>query len=173
MDGDPSEWAEEDVVLETDQGTLSMKYDEKFLYFYAQGFDPEAGPLYIPIDTTPKTGSTYCKNYGLTFERPCDFVIRIDGTDNSRIVVQKRYEVMRAMFMQETEDQDPYLDIPDRDTPEFQYIDLMLQTATPLLTGNWESSRYLFSTSRAAVVPALRAETTAAAGLWAKAAFPA
>ena len=139
-DGDPSEWRSEDIVLETDQGRLSMKYDEKFLYFYVQGIDLAEDTLYIPIDTTPKTGSTYCKNYGLTFERPCDFVIRIDGTDNSRIVVQKRYEVMRAMFMQETEDQDPYLDIPDRDTPEFQYIDLMLQTATPLLTGNWESS---------------------------------
>ena len=54
-----------------------MKYDEKFLYFYAEGFDPEAETLYIPIDTTPKTGSTYCENYDLTFERPCDFVIRI------------------------------------------------------------------------------------------------
>ena len=147
-DRDPSEWRSEDIVLETDQGRLSMKYDEKFLYFYVQGIDLAEDTLYIPIDTTPKTGSTYCKNYGLTFERPCDFVIRIDGTDNSRIVVQKRYEVMRAMFMQETEDQDPYLDIPDRDTPEFQYIDLMLQTATPLLTGNWESSAEVYETGK-------------------------
>ena len=147
-DGDPSEWTKADILLETDQGRLSMKYDEKFLYFYVQGIDLAEDTLYIPIDTTPKTGSTYCKNYGLTFERPCDFVIRIDGTDNSRIVVQKRYEVMQAMFMQETEDQDPYLDIPDRDTPEFQYIDLMLQTATPLLTGNWESSAEVYETGK-------------------------
>ena len=90
-----------------------MKYDEKFLYFYveAEDFDPAQDTLYIPIDTTPKTGSTYCENYDLTFERACDFVIRIDGTDNSRVVVQERYEVLRAMFMHETEDQDPYLDI--------------------------------------------------------------
>ena len=148
VDGDASEWGAEDVVLETDQGTLSMKYDEKFLYFYAQGFDPEAETLYIPIDTAPKTGSTYCENYGLTFERPCDFVIRVDGRDNSRVVVQKRYEVLRAMFMHETEDQDPYLDVPAPDTPEFQYIDLMLQTATPLLTGNWEASAEVYETGR-------------------------
>ena len=45
------------------------------------------------------------------------FVYPHDGTDNSRIVVQKRYEVMRAMFMQETEDQDPYLDIPEPAIP--------------------------------------------------------
>ena len=146
VDGDPSEWTEEDVVLETGGGSLSMKYDEKFIYFYAQGFDPQAETIYIPIDTTPKTGTTYCQNYGLTFQRPVDFVIRIDGEENSRVVVQKRYEVLRAMFMRETEDQDPYLDVPDLDTPEFQYIDLMLQTATPLLTGNWESSAEVYET---------------------------
>lgn len=146
VDGDPSEWTQEDVVLETGGGSLSMKYDEKFIYFYAQGFDPQAETIYIPIDTTPKSGTTYCQNYGLTFQRPVDFVIRIDGEENSRVVVQKRYEVLRAMFMRETEDQDPYLDVPDLDTPEFQYIDLMLQTATPLLTGNWESSAEVYET---------------------------
>ena len=149
-DGDPSEWTAEDVVLETGGGSLSMKYDEKFIYFYAQGFDPQAETIYIPIDTTPKSGTTYCQNYGLTFQRPVDFVIRIDGEENSRVVVQKRYEVLRAMFMRETEDQDPYLDVPDLDTPEFQYIDLMLQTATPLLTGNWESSAEVYETGNLA-----------------------
>ena len=148
VDGEPSEWREDDVVLETHQGSLSMKYDEKFIYFYAEGFDPKAEAVYIPIDITPKSGSTYCENYGLTFERPCDFVIRIDGTDNSRVVVQKRYEVLRAMFMQETENQDAYLDIPDRDSPQFQYIDLILQTATPLLTGNWESNAEVYETGK-------------------------
>ena len=127
VDGDPSEWTEEDVVLETDQGTLSMKYDEKFIYFYAQGFDPEAETLYIPIDTTPKTGSTYCENYDLTFERPCDFVIRIEGTDGSRVVVQERYEVMRAMFLKDTEMVDAYVNEVDADTPVFKEIDLVLQ----------------------------------------------
>ena len=146
VDGDSSEWTQEDVVLETEQGTLSMKYDEKFLYFYVQGFDPEGETLYIPIDTTPKTGSTYCENYDLTFERPCDFVIAIDGTENSRVVVQERYEVLRAMFLRETEDRDPYLDVPDADTPVFKNIDLMLQTATPLLTGNWEASAETYET---------------------------
>ena len=64
------------------------------------------------------------------------------------MVVQKRYEVLRAMFMHETEDQDPYLDVPAPDTPEFQYIDLMLQTATPLLTGNWEASAEVYETGK-------------------------
>lgn len=127
VDGDPSEWTEEDVVLETGGGSLSMKYDEKFIYFYAQGFDPQAETIYIPIDTTPKTGTTYCQNYDLTFQRPVDFVIRIDGTGGSRVVVQERYEVMRALYLKDTEMIDAYVNEVDVDTPVFKKIDLVLQ----------------------------------------------
>ena len=150
VDGDVSEWGEDDIVLSQSGGSLSMKYDEKFIYFYAEqaGYDPETDTLYIPIDTTPQSGSTYCENYGITFDRPCDFVIRINGRDNSRVVVQERYEVMRAMFMHETEDEDAYLDVPNPDSPAFRYIDLMLQTATPLLTGNWQASSEVYETGK-------------------------
>lgn len=129
VDGDPSEWTEEDVVMELDGGTLSMRYDEKFLYFYVEleDYDPETDTLYIPLDTTPKTGSTYCRNYDITFERACDFVICIDGRYDSRVLVQERYEVLRAMFLNATELKDPYVHAVAPDTPVFQPIDLVLQ----------------------------------------------
>ena len=148
VDGDTSEWTEDDVILSTEEGSLSMKYDEKFLYFYAQweNFDPEHDVLYIPIDTTPKSGSTYCRNYNISFERACDFVICIDGTDNSRVMVQERYEVLRAMFLRETADMDAFVDPPELDSPRFKIISLMLQTATPLLTGNWSASAETYET---------------------------
>ncbi len=129
VDGDLSEWTKEDIILERDTGFLAMKYDEKFLYFYVddENFNPEEDVLYIPIDTTPKTGSTYCENYDLVFQRACDFVICIDGRENSRIVVQERYETMRASFGQETQQIDPYLMPVDADTPVFKEIHLVLQ----------------------------------------------
>ena len=129
VDGDTSEWTEEDLVQEEEAGRLSMKYDEKFLYFYveAEGFRPGEDSLYIPIDTTPKTGSTYCENYDLTFERPCDFVVYIHNEEDSRVVVQERYEVMRAVFSQETEGLDPYINPVDADTSVFTKIELVLQ----------------------------------------------
>ena len=150
VDGDTSEWTEEDVVISSGEGSLSMKYDEKFLYFYVEGekFDPERDTLYIPIDTTPNSGSTYCRNYGLAFERACDFVIRIDGEDNSRVVVQERYEVLRAMFLRETADEDAFVDPPETDSPQFKTINLMLQTATPLLTGDWSASAEVYETGK-------------------------
>ena len=148
VDGDVSEWTEEDLVLSSDTMSLSMKYDEKFLYFLIEkeDFSPEEDVLYLPVDTTPKTGSTYCRNYDISFERPCDFLIVLDGKDNSRVLVQERYEVLRAMFLHETEDRDAYLEPVDADTPVFKPIKLMLQTATPLLTGNWNASAETYET---------------------------
>ena len=148
VDGDLSEWTEEDKLFDTGTRALSMKYDEKFIYLlaYEKGFANGQKTLYIPIDTTPKTGSTYCENFGLRFEDPVDFVLAIDGRDNSRLLVQERYEVLRAMFYHETHDADAYLDPPDADTPLFKPISLMLQTATPLLTGNWQASSETYET---------------------------
>ena len=127
VDGDTSEWTTEDVVLETEQGSLSMKYDEKFLYFYVEGYDPEAGAVYIPIDTTPKSGSTYCQNYDLSFDRPCDFVIIIDGTENSRVVVQERYEVLKSTYWETYYIGDPYIAPPDKDSSTFVNIDMAMK----------------------------------------------
>lgn len=148
VDGDLSEWSEEDLVFTGDGLSLSMKYDEKFLYFLAEkeDFSPEHDILYLPIDITPKTGSTYCQKYDISFVRPCDFLLVINGKDNSRLLVQERYEVLRAMYFHETEDRDPYLEPVDADTPVFKPINLILEMATPLLTGSWDATAEVYET---------------------------
>lgn len=150
VDGDISEWKEEDLVTTNGDLSVSMKYDEKFIYFLIQKehFSPESDVLYLPIDITPKTGSTFCENYDIAFERASDFLVVIDGKENSRILVQERYEVMRAMYLRETEDKDPYLNSVDKDTPVFKPILLMLQTATPLLSGNWQATAETYETGK-------------------------
>lgn len=150
VDGDLSEWTDDDLVTQNGNLSVSMKYDEKFLYFLIrkEGFDPASDTLYLPIDTTQKTGSTYCENYDLRFARACDFLIVIDGRENSRILVQERYEVLRAMYLHETEDRDAYIEPVEKDTPVFKQIRLMLQTATPLLTGDWQASAETYETGR-------------------------
>lgn len=150
VDGELSEWNDEDMVIQNRDMSVSMKYDEKFLYFliYKEEFHPESDTLYLPIDTTPKTGSTYCENHKLSFERASDFVIVIDGRDNSRVLVQERYEVLRAMYLHETEDRDAFIEPVEKDTPVFKPIHLMLQTATPLLTGNWQAAVETYETGK-------------------------
>ena len=148
VDGDLSEWTEEDKLLDEGSRALSMKYDERFVYLllYEEGFSNGEKRLYVPIDVTPNSGSTWHRDSGVAFDRPADFLLCIDGRENSRLLVQERYEVLRAMFYHETHDQDAYLDPPDADSPVFRDIRLMLQTATPLLTGNWQASAETYET---------------------------
>ena len=137
VDGDASEWTEEDVVWRGAAGSLSMRYDEKYLYFYAESAASEPGVFYIPIDTTPKSGSTYCQEYDLAFERPCDFVIVIDGRGNSRVVVQERYEILWVMHAYDLAREDPYYEIRAVDSPVFRPISVMVEHASPVPVGEW------------------------------------
>lgn len=148
VDGDLSDWQGIAPVAQTGDMTLSMQYDEKFLYFLIQkpGWNPETEPAYIPVDITPRSGSSFCESPALKFDRDCDFVIVLNGRDNSRVLVQERYEVLRAMYYRETCNQNAYLDPPDIDTPVFKPIDLMLQTATPLLTGDLTAPAEVYET---------------------------
>ena len=113
-----------------EDSSLSMKYDEKFVYFlaYQKGFQEGQETLYIPIDTTQKTGSNYCENYKLKFEREADFLIVIDGKENSRVLVQERYDVLRAYVSEETGQRNPYINPPElKFCRMFNSINLILQ----------------------------------------------
>jgi len=127
VDGDLSEWKEEDKITTRKGMELSMKYDEKFLYFLIkkEGFQ-DGDLLCLPIDITPKSGSTYCRNYDISFERPCDFLIVIHGKNDSRVMVQKRYDVLRAIYDGEYYHDDSYANPPEADSPEFVNIYLPL-----------------------------------------------
>lgn len=128
-DGSVEEWEEKDITAENGGMQLSIKYDEKFLYFrvHKEGLSDMAEKLYIPIDVTPKSGSYYAEGEKLRFERPADFLIILDGKDNSRVLVQERYEAFKVIFAEDFGEENPYFDIPDKDSPVFKKIYLGLQ----------------------------------------------
>ena len=131
VDGNISEWSSSDIVSTYEDGSsLSVKYDERFIYFMVKkdGFDIDTDKLYIPIDTTQKSGSNFCKNFGIKFDRAADFVISIDGKENSRVMVQERYEVLRAAYSVEMYGYNTYFEgnIPEKNSPKFVPIYLIL-----------------------------------------------
>lgn len=136
VDGDKGEWIDPPVI-QNGNFSLSTMYDEKFIYLLIEkeGLDIEQEKLYIPLDVTPKSGSNYCQNYGLKFNRQADFIISIDGKDNSRIQVQERYESLLSTHGMDVYGVDPYLNgnTPDRMSPVFVNIRLGLQTADTLI----------------------------------------
>ncbi len=131
VNGDVSEWTRQDVLDSQDDMTLSMKYDEKFVYFYVHkpGLDLEKDVIYIPIDTTPNSGSTWCKGIEQKFDRPVDFLITINGKDNSRIQVQEYYESLRANYSENAYGYNTYYRefLPTYNSAKFVNVEMILQ----------------------------------------------
>lgn len=135
VDGDISEWNAEDVVAQNADGSsLSMKYDERFIYMLIQknGFSIDTDKLYIPFDTTQKSGSNYASGENVKFNRAADFLLILDGKENSRLMVQERYEALRANYSGDVYKFNTYYaeNIPAKDSPVFRDIYLALQLAS-------------------------------------------
>ncbi len=126
VDGDVSEWKKEDKVLENDNLSLSMKQDEKYLYFYVDSKNNFKSPIYIPIDTTYKSGARSADKYNLTFDRDVDFLIVIDG-ENSEIFVQEYYNVLNAVDSYEAYNTNSYINKPDKNSSLFTPINLIIE----------------------------------------------
>lgn len=131
VDGDASEWAEVPALAAQDRRELRATYDEKFVYLLVSGKDvSEDTPLYIPIDTTQKSGANSCDGTDLSFDRAADFLVVLDGDGHSRVLVQERSEVLHATSLTETTGEDAYLDPPAVNSSRFVPINLILQMLT-------------------------------------------
>lgn len=130
LDGDPSEWKTEDLLLERDGLRLSARYDAEGLYLLLEGVSREE-PAYLPLDISPEMGSRFCDHPNLAFSRDVDFLLCVDGTDNSRLLVQERWDPLRERFLYETAGDDPFLDFPEADSGHFVSLGMAVQN--PLL----------------------------------------
>lgn len=129
VDGDKSEWEEDSLVISDEDYQLSMNYDEKFLYFLAEkdNFDYENEKIYLPIDLTPKSGSRYMENYQIDTSDPTDFMIEIDGKENSRVWVQERYNATPIIESKKLNRYfKKYEDPPAKSSSRFEKIDMIL-----------------------------------------------
>ncbi len=134
VDGDIEEWTADDKVSQNEGLSVSMKYDERFIYFLVNkdkaDFDKDY--IYIPIDITSKSGSNYCSNFDIKFEMDADFLIVLNGKGNSKIMVQERYEAMRSTYSEEVYHVDTYLEenTPSKTSAIFTDINLALKLTT-------------------------------------------
>lgn len=125
VDGDVSEWRDEDVTaIYPDGSSISLKYDEAYLYIriYRPGYAFGSDTLYLPMDITPKTGSAVCPEYGLHFDRAADFLLRIHTAEDSVLMVQDRYHAIHANYESELTGRDAYISPPAKDSPCFETV---------------------------------------------------
>lgn len=139
-DGNLSEWNDADLVSRENGSELFMKSDVKYLYFriHCPDMDFENDTYYIPIDVTPESGSRECAMNGLRFDAAADFLIRIHGQTDSRVLVQERYDALRSTASIDVYGFDTYVEgnIPAKDSPVFTDIRLPLQAPVNLIYGS-------------------------------------
>lgn len=92
LDGKDNDWDSKNVVYSGDGISLSAKYDCGYLYLMVRksGADWDNEKITIPFDITPLSGT---RDYGsVKFDRDADFVMTINGKENSTMKVQDYYD---------------------------------------------------------------------------------
>lgn len=126
VDGDISDWEGVSPSVTTARGTLRVQSDERYLYLLvkADGYDFNNDELYIPIDTISGQGNTKAPDYGLTFDGGADFLIKIHGTGDSHIFVDRYYDAFHYYFV-ESRILSDFTVLPDADVKDSGNFDEM------------------------------------------------
>lgn len=136
VDGDVEEWEEIPWIVRDENSGLQAAYDEKFIYFHTWVRDLKAGDVvYLPVDITPNSGALQEAENGLTFQKPVDFLIRLDGEDNSAVLVQEYYDILWATERREIWEEDAFIHPPEKDSQVFHPIWQFLRGKIMMMNG--------------------------------------
>lgn len=107
VDGKTEDWSSTDPILSNASLTLRVKSDESYVYFLIQATDAALldQPILLPVDTIPNQGNLSYD--GVSFDRAADFLIVLDGQDNSLLLVDPYYDVFQYQYSVQTALVDP------------------------------------------------------------------
>jgi len=102
VDGNVKDWKSETPIAKTKQGKLYAKSDERYLYLMldAKDYDFNNDTLLIPINTILGQGNKNSLQYNATFDNDADFLIYINGKNNSHIYVDRYYDAFNYYFLE-------------------------------------------------------------------------
>jgi len=126
IDGNTNEWNDSHLVHEHSGISIYSQYSAQGLYLLIRGYGVNSqNTMYLPIDVTPRSGTS--RFYGLTFDRPSDFLLILSGEYESRLLVNRRYHVTYQRFYEEMTGINPFTIVPPRWGSEFVPISIALQ----------------------------------------------
>ena len=107
IDAAVDDWSVQDQILTNALFTLSVKSDEAYLYFLVQPNDASflKKPIMIAADTIPNQGNLSYQ--GAAYDRAADFLIVLNGPDNSTMLVDPYYDVFQYQYSVQTSLVDP------------------------------------------------------------------
>ena len=100
VDGDISEWKNQKPLTDSDDFNLSVKSDERFMYFLIRDkFQKTENNKYaIAVSGMNSQGNFSFRKEGLVFKNPASQCIIIDGKDNSAVYVDAYYDVYYRLY---------------------------------------------------------------------------
>lgn len=127
VDGDISNWTENNFVVEQNGMKLYAKYDFENLYIMVKNISGD-NEIYIPIDTTQNSGaSMYSESGEVQFNRFADFVIKIEKNHEGEVLVHEYYDSIRAMYENNITGVLQYSNVPDKNINNFVSIRALLK----------------------------------------------
>lgn len=124
VDGKIDEWKEENLISENQGKKIYAKYDIENLYLMIQNIKQEE-IVYVPIDTTLKSGANKYENINLN--RNADFLIRVNGIENSEILIQEYYDSIRAMYEEDITGEKQFVNKLEKNSEKFVPMRAMLK----------------------------------------------
>ena len=126
IDGEFSDWENTKSILQEDGVELKVRSDLSNLYVLVEKekWSLNDDELYLGVDVTPLSGSKVWDKEA-EFSNEVDFIIKLHGYNESRMVVNERYNLFNYLYkyyanILEKEDK-----IPDKDSNQFDPIFLL------------------------------------------------
>lgn len=130
IDGNSSEWKSNKPLYSDDKLSLFTKSDEKYVYFMIKmlnsSFDFDKDKLIIAIDTLPDQGNSGMKNSDVTFEKDAEFLVEINGNNNSRILTDAYYDAFYYSYSKSLNMEKRYPEFEKKNSGLFNPIYLCL-----------------------------------------------
>ncbi|MBC3889373.1 family 2 glycosyl transferase [Acetobacterium paludosum] len=98
VDGNAKEWEGSTPISTNNENELFVKSDDAYVYFMVKtsNYNFDQDTLIIPVDTIQNQGNT--SNNDVSFDKAADFLISINGKDNSRIMVDAYYDSFQYLY---------------------------------------------------------------------------
>ncbi len=148
LDGDFSDFDGTPLVGAYGDFTVNYSYDAEYAYFLIKGpkkFDSNV--VYLALDITPNSGAfEYTENdHFLKFDRSVDFILRVDGKENTSLLVQKRYDSFTENYTDALYRKDVFANPPAKDSAIFNPVGMLqqIQTADILADADMSVDEYL------------------------------
>ncbi len=99
LDGDLEDWKGIKPLIDGEM-KLKVRAEPSYLYLLVEKpdlhFDRE--DIFIGIQITEKSGSDYWESEGVRFNIPVNFIVRLNGYNESRILVHERYNIFDYLY---------------------------------------------------------------------------